>query len=366
MLFIDPNTKKISELSEIHFNAVKCVVRKRIGSKINCGCKICNGGLNARSGVKEKLTQILEDEGNLRQLILAKPNNLKTANNKVFKLIFKETTLTHLDELFKKRKQFLENNNKEDAKKKHHEDITPDDAEKLKTFTLLSKIFDYNEWFNKLDAHAEYGPYLLAEKLGMRSCTYCNRQYTLTVQSQSNKSGKLTRPQFDHWISKDRYPLLGLSFFNLLPSCPTCNSSVKGNTKFNTKEFMHPYQDNVINDIQFSFEYWATANEYKIHVDSTHSNLKEKDRINNTLKTFKIEEVYNGHHPELDDLIQLSKAYSPEYLNILKKSFHGANLTDEQIYRYAFGTELNSNDFHKRPLSKFKYDILKQLGIIID
>src|SRR5690606_9846552 len=134
-------------------------------------------------------------------------------------------------------------------------EITDNEKSILSLFQVLPDVFDYDNWFNKLDAHAKYGPYKLASELGIRSCTYCNRQYTITIKSETNDSGKLTRPQFDHWLSMDKYPLLGLSFYNLIPSCPTCNSSVKGNIKFNTNNYIHPYLDNLIDKFGFSFEY---------------------------------------------------------------------------------------------------------------
>ncbi len=74
--------------------------------------------------------------------------------------------------------------------------------------------------------------------------------------------------------------------------------------------------------------------------------------------------MYDGHHSELEDLILIKKAYSTQYLDSLKRSFPDIKLANQDIYRLAFGTEYNSKDFHKRPLSKFKSDILKELGVI--
>lgn len=50
--------------------------------------------------------------------------------------------------------------------------------------------------------------------------------YTKTVFDEEGE--KITRPTFDHWFAKDDHPLLALSFYNLIPSCNICNSSVKG------------------------------------------------------------------------------------------------------------------------------------------
>ena len=45
--------------------------------------------------------------------------------------------------------------------------------------------------------------------------------------------------------------------------------------------------------------------------------------------------------------------------------FPNRGLSKEETYRLLFGTELDAKDFHKRPMSKFKHDILKELGIIV-
>ena len=63
------------------------------------------------------------------------------------------------------------------------------------------------------------------ERLKIRTCPYCNRNYTFTVKSSSSAAGKkfTTRPEFDHFYCKSKHPLLALSFYNLVPSCSVCN-----------------------------------------------------------------------------------------------------------------------------------------------
>lgn len=59
--------------------------------------------------------------------------------------------------------------------------------------------------------------YGLLEKLDVKVCPYCNRQYTFTVPKVK------VSPQFDHYFPISKYPYLQLSLFNLIPSCSTCN-----------------------------------------------------------------------------------------------------------------------------------------------
>lgn len=223
----------------------------------------------------------------------------------------------------------------------------------------LKSILDYSGFFLKLTPTENYSAYHLAKNLDIRSCTYCNRVYTVTHNTKAGD--KLMRPQFDHWFPKSKYPLLALSFYNLIPSCSHCNSSVKGDKELDLSLHIHPYIKNPVDDsFVFSYDFNKSTDDYEIKLVQKGMGSKQID----TLQFLKIDEMYDAHYYELDDLIKMEQAYSGEYLKKLKESFPGANLTDEQIYRYAFGTELNEENFHKRPMSKFKYDILKELGII--
>lgn len=44
--------------------------------------------------------------------------------------------------------------------------------------------------------------------------------------------------------------------------------------------------------------------------------------------------------------------------------FPKIGLSKEEDYRLLFDVELSEKDYHKRPMSKFKHDILKELGIL--
>ena len=73
----------------------------------------------------------------------------------------------------------------------------------------LTRIFNYNYFSDKNTA---YSAYTLAKKLNFNTCPYCNRNYTVTV----DRNKKIVRPDFDHFFPQSRYPLLALSFFNLI------------------------------------------------------------------------------------------------------------------------------------------------------
>lgn len=225
----------------------------------------------------------------------------------------------------------------------------------------LAKIFNYEKYISSSKSTS----YNLALKLGRNTCTYCNRLYTNTVVKKDvktnriNDKGRITRPQFDHWFAKSKYPLLGLSYYNLIPSCSVCNSSIKGDAVFDLTIHSHPYLTKE-SDFKFSFNFKDTA-ENNVTVKTLTGSKIEK-----LLNEFKIHEVYNAHSSlELKDLLDLKYKYNENYINTLfNESFATLGVKKEEVYRLIFGVEHDEADFHKRPFSKFKKDILQELKVI--
>lgn len=67
---------------------------------------------------------------------------------------------------------------------------------------------EYNNWGKR----KTYGSYKFVETLDLKTCPYCNRNYTFIVDEES---GKL-RPELDHFYPKSIYPFLAMSFYNLI------------------------------------------------------------------------------------------------------------------------------------------------------
>lgn len=224
--------------------------------------------------------------------------------------------------------------------------------------TAIKYVFNY-KWFIDKCVN-RYDAYDLAESLDIITCTYCNRIYTNTVITKNNV--KIIRPQFDHFFDKDSNPLLALSFYNLIPSCSICNSNIKHGKQFVLKTHIHPYLDDIINDFNFTYDFTNENRKgLKILVDS-----KKGSKIEKTFQDMSLEVVYNAHLDELNDLLELKSKFSDRYLSILSSNILGPSvkISQEELYRLAFGTEYDKKDFYKRPFSKFKNDILKELNII--
>lgn len=191
--------------------------------------------------------------------------------------------------------------------------------------------------------------------LNINSCVYCNRNYTLDIISLNN-----ARAELDHWFPKSEFPILALSFYNLIPSCHSCNH-IKLNKSPNKgwdlalDTICHPYFEK--NVFTFSY-YYETLNSFKVKI-----NVEENSKSENTVKFNSTKEIYESHsHIELRDLIDLRYKYSKNYLeNLLDKTFSGLLISQEEAYRMIFGIEIREENFHKKPFSKFKFDIIEEL-----
>ena len=307
MIFIDPNTSKLVSAKRAFHEGMRGFVETRITKALNsysCDCK-------ARDFFQHIISDKLDD------ILIGKPGELLKVN----------------------------------------EDLLPYIRSSSEVKKAIKYVFHYDTFTTK--ATSRYDAYQLAESLDIRTCPYCNRNYTSTVKTKKGK--KLTRPQFDHYFDKATYPLLALSFYNLIPCCSICNTGIKKTTSMSLEEHLHPYLDDEIEEIRFTYYYSNdTESGYRLKVSADNS-----DKARNTIRDFALEEIYNAHAGELEDLIRTKQYFSDRYLSILRSSLlKDVETTKEDLYRIVFGTEYDTNRFVNRPFSKFKSDILKELGII--
>ena len=80
-------------------------------------------------------------------------------------------------------------------------------------FPRLESLYDaFSDKNNKLGISAVK---LIAD-LDISVCPYCNRNFIYNTDKK--------RPsEIDHFHAKSKYPLLAMSFYNLVPACKVCN-----------------------------------------------------------------------------------------------------------------------------------------------
>lgn len=208
--------------------------------------------------------------------------------------------------------------------------------------------------------------YWLARRVGHNTCTYCNRQYIITIGSD-NAGLKITRPQFDHWFPKETFPLLSLNLYNLIPSCSICNSTTKGREIFSLYTHIHPYlQKNDEPNFKFRPKMSTEAERnWTVCLERDKGSVED-----NTIKSFKLDEIFDAHGDlEVKDLVDFAMGYTDNYLHDLFKNvladFSTKGYTREDVFRMIFGAEYLPEHTLDRPLSKLKRDVLNYLNILV-
>jgi len=277
-----------------------------------------------------------------------------TAINNNFRKLFTEKIIIKLVE--SKPVKLLKIHKK--LKKKYRTPSTEDDDRFKNQCKKLFVTSGYLGWFQKEDEKAkkEKWNYKLARLINNHTCTYCNREYTFVYK----RKGKGLVPQFDHWFPKTHYPLLALSFYNLIPSCATCNT-IKAEEKFSLDHHLHPYVDK---DISNSYKFDYIFKEAHVPEIFLRNNLLSGNKGKATFEALNLPFIYQGHSDkELKDLYELRFKYSDNYLkNLLENTFDSnLRISEREKYRLIFGIELDAKDYHKRIMSKFKSDIIAKI-----
>ena len=246
------------------------------------------------------------------------------------------------------------------------EEVITAKPEKLHEIAMAYKddnafYFMINLYDNFCDKKKEYDAYDLAKSLQVNVCPYCNRNYTFTVTVEEKD---LTRPQFDHFYDKATYPILALSFYNLIPSCSTCNSTMKGTKQFSLATHVHPYVEGFDDKAHFALHVKSSSfyyDEKGFDLDINTKDAKAQKNIND----FELQEIYKNHKDIVLELIQKAEMYNESYIEELMQNYEGTLFKNEEdLLRLIFGGYINDEDLGKRPLSKLTKDILEQLEII--
>lgn len=215
----------------------------------------------------------------------------------------------------------------------------------------------YKNFSNK---KIEYNAYDLATKLNIDVCPYCNRNYTFTVESANGS----TRPQFDHFYDKDTYPILALSFYNLIPSCSICNSTMKGTKPFSIATHLHPYQESFNDHAKFSLKiqnssFYHDENGFDVKIET------QEPRAQKIIDDFALQTLYDKHKDIVLELIQKAEIYNESYIDELFNRYEGTLFKNrEDLMRLVTCGYIGDEEINKRPLSKLIKDISEELELI--
>ena len=191
------------------------------------------------------------------------------------------------------------------------------------------------------------------EELQVTVCPYCNRNYV-------NSTSKRTMCDLEHFYDKETYPLLAVSFHNLIPVCHACN-----HIKANNPISYSPHNLKYNTDDLLTFDFFITGIDYlydnkQIGIEIDSGNIF-KDNVNQ----LKLRDVYQIHSDVVKECIKKAIIFNPEYMEDLFNTYDGLFESKEEIYRIVFGNYFEETDYGKRPLSKLTKDILSKLLVDI-
>lgn len=222
----------------------------------------------------------------------------------------------------------------------------------IRFLRFLSSIFV--TYYEKISI--KYG-HCLVNKLNIKTCPYCNRQFIYTFKGRVEE-----RPELDHFYSKTAYPIYCLSFYNLIPACHACN-----HVKLDKKIGLNPYSgafkrkfiitDKDGNHLTKSQIYKLTEKEIRLDFAGNDPNEELNDEV------LGIRNVYNKHTDYVKELIDKSMAYDMHAMKALVESFQGVGCHPRQVYDFVWGRHLMDAEYEDRPLSKLTKDILDLIDI---
>lgn len=204
---------------------------------------------------------------------------------------------------------------------------------------------------------------LSARKLQLKTCVYCNANYTISDHAGNGYY------DLDHWKAKSLYPYLCTSFYNIQPSCPSCNRRKSDNDNLH---FMNLWNDSgSMNNEIFRFKlnklsavnYWIDMDVKKLSISIKSAQRRAEDIVSDTESRLHLQDRYNEHRDVVEEILWKKQIYNDSFLKqIIESEIFGINNVD--VKRFILGTYPGPEDIHKRPLSKLILDIAQQEGLI--
>ncbi|MGL9771494.1 hypothetical protein [Enterococcus sp. DIV0996a] len=317
--------------------------------------------------LREQVTQIFGEQ-NFKQLICSQPVNIKLAD-KIDRLIGKVegeyNFLTPKGYPSKKGNQIKRGKFKEVIRQIF-----------LSAYELFSNKDDTTRYESEKYGIYKWNSYEYVQRCGIYVCPYCNSEFIYTQLENKNsnirkigniKLPRITiRPQLDHFIAKEKKPLLAVSIFNLVPSCKTCNTSIKHAIELDNENFMNPLYEDIYSYISFSninspredhySNMTGRSKYFDLNIVKKNKNFEDElfIKAKNTVDIFRIKERYEPYTEYIQYIISRELLYTKLYSNSIENAY--PNLFSKgEIEKIKVTEHLNYNDFI---FSKIVQDLL--------
>lgn len=229
--------------------------------------------------------------------------------------------------------------------------------EKIGEITNVSVKKEFEELYNNF-CNRKFGRHW-AERIGITVCPYCNRSYIFT----SSKKG--TRPQYDHYFPKSKYPYLALSMYNLIPCCSICNQ-LKSNMDTHITPIVYPYVESFGTQASFTagidgdeINSWLGASsKYQIEIKyAADIDAGLKERIEKSEDLFHLKNLYGKHSDFVRDILRTAYIYGDDYFEGLLEQYPDLFHSEAEARNFVFFNYLDEKDWGNRVLAKLTHDI---------
>ncbi len=225
-------------------------------------------------------------------------------------------------------------------------------------YIKVKRLFRYSDKFQS----SVLTPFF-TDNFNFTTCFYCNKDFVTNFQKENKKL--VSTFQLDHFYDKSTYPYLGLSLYNLIPSCPTCNSGkVKGEANC-YKQCVSPNHKDFNFSKKVKFKLLLSDNCKNLHIKSKKDieiPLKENysNEYDRYIEVFKLNERYQAHKDIVFEMMQNVELYPESRLKELQEL---TGVPYQQIKKDIFNLIDDDVDLSKKPFSKLIRDISYELGV---
>ncbi|MBW4888920.1 hypothetical protein KXQ82_04310 [Mucilaginibacter sp. HMF5004] len=235
----------------------------------------------------------------------------------------------------------------------------------------ILKIFNYdhdhNSFTSRYDGRMAYDH---AELLNLNCCAYCNAQFTYTIRKPAK-----TRPHFDHFYAKSDHPYFALSFYNLIPACYVCNSTLKGSIIFKDSTHLHPFLGGFENIYQFrtgikDTDFVVNKQDFTLSLNPCKSaDTVLEPKAKNNIKDFALVARYEKHKDIAGEIIKKAYFYNNTTIKELLEGYqpggHRLFNSEAEIIELLMGNKMTVDRLHERIFSKLTRDVCDEFGISV-
>lgn len=220
-------------------------------------------------------------------------------------------------------------------------------------------------------------------RMGIKTCTYCNAQFATTAYLQTIKAAKkglftvretpISCYDLDHNKPKSHFPYLCTNFYNLQPSCSSCNRrkndrSLKFSLYYEAGEQnVRPLHFTLNSKDLITFRTLNQCSNIKAYLcndgEDTPPSLADTTSIAGEFNMkLGVQDIYNEYSDIVEEILWKHKIYSTGLMSALERQLPTLGLDEFDTKRFILGGYYTQDkDFLKRPFSVLKEDIWNQL-----